>query len=220
MKKITVITGHYGSGKTNLSVNLALDCARKGERVTIVDLDIVNPYFRTADFAELFKEHGITFAATAYANTSLDIPAVTFDLERMAYESGFLIADVGGDDAGASALGRYSSALNEYAPDKLDMLYVINRYRYVRDYANEETALLRDIEAASRMHCTGIVNNSNLGAETTAEHIVEALPYVSRVSELTGLPTVFNVCRSDIALDIPNRLSVEIYVKTIWERGK
>lgn len=220
MKKITVITGHYGSGKTNLSVNLALDRARTGEQVTVVDLDIVNPYFRTADFAELFEAHGITLAATAYANTSLDIPAVTFDLERMAYEPGYLIVDVGGDDAGAAALGRYSAALNEYAPDKLDMLYVINRYRYAVDNADEEAALLRDIETASRMRCTGIVNNSNLGVETTAELIESSLPYAERVSELTGLPVVFNVCRSDISTDVKNRLSAEIYVKPIWERGK
>ena len=219
MKKITVITGHYGSGKTNLAVNLALECSKTGEPVTVVDLDIVNPYFRTADFAELFRSHGITLVSTAYANTSLDIPAVTFDLERMAFEPGHLIVDVGGDDAGAAALGRYSAALNEYAPNRLDMLYVINRYRYVNENTAEEAALLRNIEAVSRMRCTGIVNNSNLGAETTAELIADSLPYVGRVSELTGLPIVFNVCRSDIAINVPNRLSAEIYVKPIWERG-
>ena len=219
MKKITVITGHYGSGKTNLAVNLALECSRTGEPVTVVDLDIVNPYFRTADFAELFKAHGITLAATAYANTSLDIPAVTFDLERLAFELGHLRVDVGGDDAGAAALGRYSAALNEYAPDRLDMLYVINRYRYTVDNSDEEAALLHDIEAASRMSCTGIVNNSNLGIETTAELFKNSMQYAEKISELTKLPIVFNVCRSDIEIDVPNRLSAEIYVKPIWERG-
>ena len=219
MKKITVITGHYGSGKTNLAVNLALECSKTGDPVTVVDLDIVNPYFRTADFAELFKAHGITLAATAYANTSLDIPAVTFDLERMAYEPGYLIVDVGGDDAGAAALGRYSAALNEYVLDRLDMLYVINRYRYTVDNAAEEAALLRNIEAASRMNCTGIINNSNLGIETTAEIFLNSIQYVQKISELTRLPIVFNVCRSDIEIDVPNRLSAKIYVKPIWERG-
>ena len=100
MKKITIITGHY------LAVNLALRLADAGEKVTIVDFDIVNPYFRTADFAELFQKHGVTLAASMYANTSLDIPAISFDMERMAYEPGYLIVDVGGDDAGAIGLGR------------------------------------------------------------------------------------------------------------------
>ena len=110
MKKITIITGHYGSGKTNLAVNLALRLADAGEKVTIVDFDIVNPYFRTADFAKLFEERGVTLAASMYANTSLDIPAISFDMERMAYEDGYLIIDVGGDDAGAIGLGRYAEA--------------------------------------------------------------------------------------------------------------
>ena len=137
----------------------------------------------------------------------------------MAFEPGHLIVDVGGDDAGAAALGRYSAALNEYAPDRLDMLYVINRYRYTVDNSDEEAALLHDIEAASRMNCTGIVNNSNLGIETTAELFKNSMQYAEKISELTGLPIVFNVCRSDIEIDVPNRLSAEIYVKPIWERG-
>ena len=129
MKKITIITGHYGSGKTNLAVNLALRLADAGEKVTIVDFDIVNPYFRTADFAKLFEERGVTLAASMYANTSLDIPAISFDMERMAYEDGYLIIDVGGDDAGAIGLGRYAEGFSAYVPDQLDMWYVVNRYR-------------------------------------------------------------------------------------------
>ena len=102
MKRITLITGHYGSGKTNFAVNLALRQAAEGKKVTVVDLDIVNPYFRTADFAELFEQNGIHLEKTLYANTSLDIPAISFDLARLAYEEECLIIDVGGDDAGAN----------------------------------------------------------------------------------------------------------------------
>lgn len=218
MKKITVITGHYGSGKTNLAANLALDLADKGEKVTVVDLDIVNPYFRTSDLAELFRERGVTLVSTAYANTSLDIPAIAFDIERMAYEDGYLIIDAGGDDSGAAVLGRYSKALNEYAPDRLDMLYVINRYRYSDGNAEREAALMRSIEAVSRMQCTGIVNNSNLGSETQARHIVDSAPYAQRASELTGVPLTFSTCCKDIAADIPKKLIVERFVKTVWER--
>ena len=95
MKRITLITGHYGSGKTNFAVNLALRQAAEGKKVTVVDLDIVNPYFRTADFAELFEQNGIHLEKTLYANTSLDIPAISFDLARLAYEEECLIIDVG-----------------------------------------------------------------------------------------------------------------------------
>lgn len=81
-RKINIITGHYGSGKTNVSVNMALDLAEKGEKVTVVDLDIVNPYFRTADFKELFGEHNISLTVPTYANSNLDIPALGFEIGR------------------------------------------------------------------------------------------------------------------------------------------
>ena len=106
-RKINIITGHYGSGKTNVSVNMALDLAEKGEKVTVVDLDIVNPYFRTADFKELFGEHNISLTVPTYANSNLDIPALGFDMNGIADREGYIIIDVGGDDEGAKALGRY-----------------------------------------------------------------------------------------------------------------
>ena len=171
MKKITIITGHYGSGKTNLAVNLALRLADAGEKVTIVDFDIVNPYFRTADFAELFQKHGVTLAASMYANTSLDIPAISFDMERMAYEPGYLIVDVGGDDAGAIGLGRYAEGFSAYVPEQLDMWYVINRYRYLTERPEETLELIR----------RGVLNNSiqknpyaqgYIGVRTLVEYLV------------------------------------------------
>ena len=106
-----------------------------------------------------------------YANTSLDIPAISFDMERMAYERGYLIVDVGGDDAGAIGLGRYAEGFSAYAPDQLDLWYVVNRYRYLTEEPGETLKLMYEIEAVSRMRHTGIVNNSNLGKETTADTV-------------------------------------------------
>ena len=217
MKKITIITGHYGSGKTNLAVNLALRLADAGEKVTIVDFDIVNPYFRTADFAELFQKHGVTLAASMYANTSLDIPAISFDMERMAYEPGYLIVDVGGDDAGAIGLGRYAEGFSAYVPEQLDMWYVINRYRYLTERPEETLELMYEIEAVSRMRHTGIVNNSNLGRETTADTIRQALPYAEETAAQAKLPLVYTTHRNDLELSLPNGLPVDVFVKPVWE---
>ena len=243
MKKITIITGHYGSGKTNLAVNLALRLADAGEKVTIVDFDIVNPYFRTADFAKLFEERGVTLAASMYANTSLDIPAISFDMagmsrlvlaymeantsldipaisfdmERMAYEDGYLIIDVGGDDAGAIGLGRYAEGFSAYVPDQLDMWYVVNRYRYLTEEPQETLELMYEIEAVSRMRHTGIVNNSNLGKETTAETILRAVPYAEEIAAQAKLPLVCTTCRKDLTVSVPDILSVEVFVKPVWE---
>lgn len=217
MKKITIITGHYGSGKTNLAVNLALRLADAGEKVTIVDFDIVNPYFRTADFAELFQKHGVTLAASMYANTSLDIPAISFDMERMAYEPGYLIVDVGGDDAGAIGLGRYAEGFSAYVPEQLDMWYVINRYRYLTERPEETLELMYEIEAVSRMRHTGIVNKSNLGRETTADTIRQALPYAEETAAQAKLPLVYTTYRNDLELSLPNGLPVDVFVKPVWE---
>lgn len=216
MKKITIVTGHYGSGKTNFTANLAVKMAAEGKKVTVADLDIVNPYFRSADFAELFKENNVTLAAPMYANTNLDIPAISFDLERIAEEEGYLIIDVGGDDAGAAALGRYVKGFEPMMND-IDMLYVINMYRYLTGTPEEAIQFMQEIQYASRMKHTAIVNNSNLAEETTAARIEASLPYAEKVSELSGLPVMYTVLTNGIKADVPNPFKAEVYVKKLWE---
>lgn len=217
MKKITIVTGHYGSGKTNFSVNLAMKLAEQKKSVTIVDFDIVNPYFRTADFKKLFEKNNITLQAPMYANTSLDIPAISFDLERLAQNDGYLIIDVGGDDAGAIALGRYAESLLQYK-EQIDMLYVVNRYRYLTESAEEALELMYEIESAARMSHTGIVNNSNLGKETTPELIKKALPYAEKIAESANIPLVYTTYRNDLPISLKQEFPVDIYVKPIWEQ--
>lgn len=221
MKKITIITGHYGTGKTNLSVNLALNAAKQGKRVTVVDLDLVNPYFRTADFAQLFADNGITLIAPDYANSNLDLPTVSFDVEELAQaasDDNLLLIDVGGDDAGATALGRYAKGLAAYGDD-LDMLYVLNCYRYLTRTPEEALALLYDIEAAAHLRHTGLINNSNLGRETTAEIITASLPFAEEISQKAGLPLRFTTYNSRLSLQGADMLPVEVYVGPIWEQN-
>lgn len=218
MKKIIIITGHYGSGKTNLSVNLALKLADEGEKVTVVDLDLVNPYFRTADFGELFAGRGIELIAPDYANTNLDIPAVSFDLERIARDSGRLIIDVGGDGDGAIALGRYSDALSQL---EYDMLYVINGCRYLTRTPEEALELLCEIESASRLKHTALVGNSNLGCETTPQLVGSFMDFTQSVAQHSGLPVQFVTL--DERFDIPTELDgvpllrTRVYVRPIWD---
>ena len=217
IKKINIITGHYGSGKTNFAVNLAMHLAGKGETVRIVDLDIVNPYFRTADFKELFNDNNIELSASFYANSNLDIPAITFDVERLAGENGYLIIDVGGDDDGAIALGRYYEAFKKLCSDDIEMLYVINKYRYLDDSPNEAVSLMREIENASRLRCTGIVNNSNLGAETTEETVLNSCDFAKSVSEMTGLQIKYTCINEGFDISVFNPFYVKRYVKALWE---
>ena len=218
MKKITIVTGHYGSGKTNLSVNLAVKAADEGKSVAIVDLDLVNPYFRTADFRGFFEEKGIKMIAPDFAGSNLDVPSIQFDVEQLAMSEDCLIIDVGGDDAGAAALGRYAVALENFR-DELDMLYVINQRRYLTANANEAVELMFEIEAAARMKHTAIVNNTNLGCETTLEIIGQSAEFAAKVSAKTGLPLAFTTCPAELCEQGCGKFfPVNVYVKNIWDR--
>ena len=127
MKRITLVCGHYGSGKTNFALNLAVNAAKSGEKITLVDLDIVNPYFRTADYKDELEAAGVNVIAQNLEGTTLDAPALTARMFSIFEESmGRVIVDVGGDDAGATALGRFSRQLNESG---YDMLCVVNKFR-------------------------------------------------------------------------------------------
>ena len=213
-RKINIITGHYGSGKTNVSVNMALDLAEKGEKVTVVDLDIVNPYFRTADFKELFGEHNISLTVPTYANSNLDIPALGFDMNGIADREGYIIIDVGGDDEGAKALGRYRKVFEKY---DTQMLYVINRCRYLTKEPAEDLQLMYEIENASGMKCDGIINNTNLGRETDRNIVLGSVAYADEVCREAGLPIVAVTAEAGYLDGIDKAYPVNIYVKKLWE---
>ena len=213
-KKINIITGHYGSGKTNVSVNMALDLAAKGEKVTVVDLDIVNPYFRTADFKELFGKYNISLTVPTYANSNLDIPALGFDMNGIADRDGYIIIDVGGDDEGAKALGRYRKVFEKY---DTQMLYVINRYRYLTKEPEEALQLMYEIENASGMKCDGIINNTNLGSETDSNIIHGSVDYADRVCRAADLPLSAVTAKAEFLDGIDKAYPIKVYVKKLWE---
>lgn len=210
--RIIVITGHYGSGKTNLAVNLAVDYSKAGDRVCIIDLDVVNPYFRTADFTELFNQHGIKLIAPQFANTNLDIPSLGIDMAATINSCDRLIIDVGGDDSGAIALGQYSTVLNNFC---CSLYYVVNRYRYLTRTPAEAVELLRDIEQVSRIKAVGIINCSNLGLETSADDVTVTADYAVRCGNAAGIPVVMTA--AERSLGIEGTYPVDVYIRPFWE---
>lgn len=218
-KRINIICGHYGSGKTNLALNLAMDLKNRGERVTLVDLDIVNPYFRTADYTDIMNAHGIKVISPATAGTTVDAPALTGEILSVFDKiDDSIIIDVGGDDAGAYALGRFSNRIA--VGDDYQMLYVINKFRKLIATPQEAVDLLREIESASRIKATGIVNNSHLCELTSARDILSSISYAEETAKLAGLPlmmtTAPKMLERELAGKIENLYPVDIIVKLPW----
>lgn len=216
--KLTVICGHYGCGKTNLTLNLALNKAKEGRQVTVVDLDIVNPYFRSSEYRELLKQHHVRLIAPVFAGTTLDTPTLPPEIYSIFESEGPVFLDAGGDDAGAVALG---GLFEQFSQREYEMLYVINRYRILSQTPGENAQLLREIEAASRLRATGVVNNSHLGVETTLSTVLSALPFAEETAKLCMLPlcysTIPNFAIEEGAALPKGLLPVERYVKFSWE---
>lgn len=217
-KRVTLLAGHYGSGKTNIAVNLAFELKKSVEKVTVADLDIVNPYFRTKDSEKELNEAGIKLICSEYANTNVDFPALPQEMYSITDDlSTTAVLDIGGDDRGAYALGRYSPALLE--ENNFDMLLVINCYRPLTRDVNSLIEVMNEIETAGKMPFTAIVNNSNLGEETTAEDVMDSLVYAEEISEVTGLPikmtTVDERLYDDLKDRIPNLFPLKLQKKII-----
>lgn len=215
-KRITLLCGHYGSGKTNVAVNMAYDQKEKYERVAIADLDIVNPYFRTKDSAKDFEDRGIELICSEYAGSNVDIPALPQQIYSICDQKDKqVIIDVGGDDRGAYALGRI--ALSILSENNYEMLFVINCFRPLTRDAESTLEVMREIEYAANMKFTAIVNNSNLGEETTREDVLKSLAYAEEISQKTGLPikctSVYNRLYDDLKNDIPKLFSLKLQDK-------
>ena len=190
-KRVYLLCGHYGSGKTNIAVNLALRLRelRQEAKVALADLDIVNPYFRSKDSAAELAAAGVDLIVSEYANSNVDIPALPQSLYRLTDDLSLsAVVDVGGDDRGALALGRIAPALRDEG--NYEMWAVINRFRPLTPDVPSTLEVLREIEAAGGLCFTGIVNNSNLGAATTAEAVLDSVAYGEALSAATGLPVV------------------------------
>ena len=197
-KRLTLFAGHYGSGKTNIAVNYAISLAREGKQVCIADLDIVNPYFRTKDSAARLAEAGVTLISPQFANTNVDLPALPAEAYRLTQDKTIYgVMDIGGDDRGAYALGRYVPAMQEEGNYR--MVFVANCYRPLTATAQEALEVMREIETACGLQFTDIVNNSNLGPETTVETIMQSLDYIQSLSSLSGLPVFAHTVEESVA---------------------
>lgn len=196
-KRISIFCGHYGSGKTNIAVNYALSLKAQGIPVRIADLDIVNPYFRTKDSADELEAAGIPLISPTFANTNVDLPALPQELYSLVQQTHtHAVMDVGGDDRGAYALGRYAPYIRE--ENNFDLFCVVNFYRPLTTTPEEVMEVMAEIEAAAHLPFTAIINNSNLGEATTLEDVLATNEKCEALSRMTDLPIAATCLRADL----------------------
>lgn len=199
MKRVTLFLGHYGSGKTSLAANYGLLLRGRGLPVSVADLDIVNPYYRTKDWAEDFEKAGVELVALPFANTNLDLPALPSEVYGLLQRRDrYAVFDIGGDDRGAYALGRFTPYILE--ENDYEAFFVVNFLRPLTRTPGEALESLKEIEAASGIPFTGIVNNTNLGRETSGEMVAAGAGLSRSLSELSGLPLVFSAAEEHLEL--------------------
>ena len=205
MKRITIFAGHYGSGKTNVALNYAQRLKRDGGEVTVADLDIVNPYFRTKDSAKRLAAEGIGLVVSEFANSNVDFPAMPKEIYALVAGEGRVVMDVGGDDRGALALGRYVPEIR--AGGDYEMLAVVNAARPLTRTVVDAVATLREVEAACGLKFTGVVNNTNLGFDTTAEYVLASVPYAEAIAAELGVGVRFTCAMATLGPELKDRLA-------------
>ena len=219
MKRMQIITGHYGSGKTEYAVNLAMDMVGRMENVVLADLDIVNPYFRSYEQTKMLEDAGVKVIVTSCGGVA-DIPALNPAVMSVFQDQKWNgVLDIGGDPIGARVLARFAHQIHE---DEYDLLFVLNANR--PETKDVECALqyMRGIEAECRLKVTGIVNNTHLCAETTAEEIIKGAKLAHALSEKTGLSVVHHAVQKKFVEAVQDQLTepvlpMNIYMRKPWE---
>lgn len=214
MKRVNLFAGHYGSGKTNIAVNYALYLKSLGYPVNVADLDIVNPYFRTKDSADELEKAGIKLISSAFANSNVDLPSLPQEVYGLVQNySEYAVLDVGGDERGALALGRYIPYILE--ENNYEMIFVVNFYRPLTQTAEDALEVLKEIEYACGIGFTAIINNSNVGEETTAEDVEATFLKAQKLSEYTALPIIMTCAEKTVAEKIGGK---NIFPLTLQEK--
>ena len=217
-KQYLVLTGNYGSGKTELALNLAMQYAGKFQ-TTLVDLDIVNPYFRSGEKAEEMEKAGIRMLMPTFAMTTVDIPALPAEIQSVfEVPSDKVIFDVGGDDTGAAALGRYYPSFSARR-DQIAVMLVVNCMRPLTQNTEDIIDLALRIENRGRLKIDAIINNTNLADQTEPEMVEAGEKTVLECAERLGVKQVFTAGKQEVldkcTLTTPT-MAVKRYMAPEW----
>lgn len=221
MSRIRIFTGHFGSGKTEIAINYAINLAKSGYKTALVDIDIVNPYFCVRDIKKDLEQYGIRVisANPSWSNAELMVvpPEVASVFNDKSYE---VVIDIGGDDQGSVVLGQYNRFLKE---EPYDMYFVINNNRpFTSDEIGTEE-YLNHVERASRLKANYLISNTNMSYETGIQDILKGDLITKKVSQKLNIPYKYLVCKREFVNDLENKVSTEIlpidiYMKPPWRK--
>ena len=216
-KRIRLFIGHYGSGKSEVSINYVTKLREQVEgEVALADLDVVNVYFRSREKKDIMKDLGITPIDSSINTTTLDLPAVSAEIMRPLNDKSVnYVIDVGGDNVGGKVVGRFA---NQFNSNDYDMFYVVNANREKTQTAKE---VLQYIDATSKLKVTGLINNTHMLKETTVEDVLKGQYVAREVSKIRNIPIKYISCLESIVDKLPKDLEgdilpMKLYLREEW----
>lgn len=219
-----IFTGHFGSGKTEVSVNFAFELRRQkpDAKIALIDLDIINPFFRSADAKEKLEAANIKVEVPLYANTNVDVPALTGKMGAIIEDTEYyVILDIGGDDLGARAVGYYSDIIKKRTHT---IYFVANAFRPFTSTLEAALKIYDEVESSTLLKISGIINNSNLLEHTTPDNVTDGLALVEEIASNRNVPVLLHAVPRAISEELAARLPksellpLDIYVKLLFSR--
>jgi len=212
---ISIFTGHYGSGKTEVAVNTAINMVEQYKENVLIDIDVVNPFYRSSELQSVLTAAGIHLIAPNFAHSNMDLPSLPPEIQGVfSKKDAHIVFDVGGDDSGAKVLGVFNSYFIE---QPYNMYCVINTRRHLTQTKEQIIEMVREIEQTSRLHITHLVSNTNLGGETSIKDVLEGIEIVHKVSQEIGIPIAFvGVWDELLSKEIENLIDTEYDTDMIY----
>ena len=221
-KRINIFTGHFGSGKTEVAVNYALKLNEQKGNTVVIDMDIVNPFFRTADAKAELESRGVKVMLPMYANTNVDVPALPPEINTIFENKSYnVVLDVGGDDLGARAIGRYSKDILD---NSYEMFFVVNTKRPMTDTAEKIEEMIYDIENSARLKVTAIINNTNMLYRTATRDIEKGYEIIKKATSKRNIPIAVTSGFAEALAGLKDEkygelLIMQKMIKLPWDRG-